>query len=146
MGWKTAIHKGGVRMKGENWEGTGHGYLEAQEERHDEEEKGENVRKISSTDLSCFQIYGVLWVSLSINQSGWGDEEMWRPCCCIYQRTQHATVFFLHVSPPKQTDSGVEQVWVRQSNIHLHPRLTFPKPIYLVRLVQWQEVWTTQDW
>lgn len=60
--------------------------------RGDESEKGKTAGKICPNELSCLQIYVVLWLSLYINQRRWGESSNATPMCVrlpvyVLQRT-----------------------------------------------------------
>lgn len=86
VGWWRGCEDG----KGKLRRGMSDGARRSKWRRRDESEKGKTAGKICSNELSCLQIYVVLWLSLCMNQRRWGDSSNATPkrerafiCVCI---------------------------------------------------------------
>lgn len=143
VGWWRGCEDG----KGKLRRGMSDGARRSKGRRRDESEKGKTAGKICPNELSCLQIYVVLWLSLCINQRRWGDSSNATPkreCACVYLCMHCSALLFslstLPLSPPKQTNFWIWQnprLW--WGNIHQHPQYIFPKSIYLALLVERRE-------
>lgn len=90
------------------------GAQRSERSREDESEKGKTAGKICSNESSCMQIYELFWVSLYINQSGWGDSTKVTPLrlcvfICVWIEALLFSLDLQLVCSPKQTDVYLEQ-------------------------------------